>query len=259
VRDRIAQFEGAHDLLVFFPLISITLSEAALFGGRVELALWGHFLTLLGCVFVPLVVEDGSVSQVFALISVFRLINIGVPPFVDNTLSFIAVVYVLVSPAVYVIARRGRTHPIREHPRFALVGLIPAVLAGGVLAEIEYAILQPESLVPALTPTTGMTIVGVMLFVGVIEEVIYRGLLQPFLQERVGRWGGILATALLYGTMHSAYGDLAPIAFAVGFGVLVGYLYDRTDSMAHVVLIHGSLNVFLFALIPLNGSMFAAL
>jgi len=43
------------------------------------------------------------------------------------------------------------------------------------------------------------------------------------------------------------------VAFAFGLGLLLGVIYDATDSLLLVVLIHGTLDVFLFAVFPLRG------
>ncbi|MFB6198961.1 MAG: hypothetical protein ABEI52_11960, partial [Halobacteriaceae archaeon] len=74
---------GALDLSALFnpsliiPLYSIIISEIALYYGRLDIALWGHFLTLLYCALGTLVFEDIDLLQVFALVPLLRHVNLG--------------------------------------------------------------------------------------------------------------------------------------------------------------------------------------
>lgn len=256
MRDRLPDRTGAWSPAVLLPALLITFSELALLYDRIDLALWGHFLTLLGCVFAPLVLDDEPMLQAFALVPVFRLINLGMPVFVELTIYWLPLVYGPLFPAIYVVATRSDTPAILERPRRAALGLLPAIALGALLAELEYAVIRPDALVPAWTPANVAVVVVVMfVFVGAVEELLYRGILQPPLQRRVGRAGGILVASALYGMMHAAYGSPAEIVLATGIGALLGVIYDVTESMTLVTVIHGSLNVFLFAVIPLQGSL----
>lgn len=258
-RDRLPGRQRLRTVAVLLPLVMITLSEAALFAGRTDLALLGHFLTLLVCSFAPLFFDDESLILAFGLVSLFRLINLGSSTFVQESLYFLPLPYAFLFPAVYIIVTQRDGPVLREKPRHALLGLLPAIVLGAALAEIEYRILTPESLIPVLSIENLAVVALVMFaFVGLIEEILYRGILQPSLQDYTGRSNGIILTAVLYGMMHSAYGSPLEIAFAVGLGMTLGLLYDVTDSLALVTIVHGTLNVFLFAILPLRGSVVAA-
>lgn len=255
IRTRFPNADAVGHVAVLVPLVTIALSESALYYDRLGLALWGHFLTFLGSIVAPLVVDEHPVIEAFALISLFRLVNLGLPVFFEQTLYVLPVVYLLMLPAIYVLLSQGRAAAIRETRRHVALGFLPAIGLGWILAEVEYTILQPEALIPTLGigQVAVLTIVMVPL-VGVVEEVMYRGILQPPLQDRLGRWPGIFVTAGLYGVMHAVYGIPAEIAFGVGVGVALGVLYDRAESITLVALVHGSLNVFLFGVIPILRS-----
>jgi membrane protease YdiL (CAAX protease family) len=242
--------------VVVLPVIAITLSEIALYAGRTDLALWGHFPTLLGCVFGPLAVDDEPMLVAFALVPIFRLVNLGMPVFFELTIYWFPLVYMPLFPAIYVVATQADTPEILTNPKLAAAALLPGAAMGALLAEIEYAIIQHDALVPAWTLTDLAFIAFVMFgFVALVEELVYRGILQRALQNRIGRTGGLLIASFLFGMMHSAYGTPAEIAFASGIGLVLGLIYDATDSIVLVTVIHGTLNVFLFAVIPLRGSI----
>lgn len=240
---------------ILLPTLAITATEASLYFGYTGLALWGHFLTLLGCVFGPLVLDDDPMLQMFALVPVFRLVNLGMPTFFELTLVWFPFVYAPLFPAIYVVANGDGVPPIPFDLRDAVRWALPAVVLAAILAEIEFAIIRPEALVPAWTFADAALLAVVMVgFVGLVEELVFRGLLQRALEERLGRWTGLLLASGVFGMMHSAYGTPYELLFAAGIGLLFGLIYDATDSILAVTLVHGMLNVFLFGVIPLGGS-----
>jgi hypothetical protein len=78
-----------------------------------------------------------------------------------------------------------------------------------------------------------------VVFVGpFVEEMTYRGLgftlIAPF-----GTWTAILATGVLFGAAH---GLLVALPALVAFGIVVGWLRSRTESIYPTVLVHGAFN-----------------
>ena len=71
-----------------------------------------------------------------------------------------------------------------------------------------------------------------------VEELTYRGLgvglLLPF-----GPWIAILSTGVLFGAAHGLVAGLPVLAF---FGIVVGWLRVRTDSVYPGMLLHGTFN-----------------
>lgn len=249
--------EPYRDPALVVPLLAVVASELFLFAGHTNLALWGHFLALLACALGPLVVDDVELLQVFALVPVFRLVNLGMPVFVELTLLWFPLVYAPLVPAMVLVARRQGLVTPSLPDRRALLLLPPGVVASAVLAEIEYTIIRPDALIPTWSVPQLLLISLVMIcFVGFVEEFVYRGALQRALQRRVGPLGGLVVASALFGLMHSAYGLPGEIAFAAGIGLLFGLLYDATDSLLVIAVVHGTLNVFLFAVIPIHGALF---
>jgi membrane protease YdiL (CAAX protease family) len=99
-----------------------------------------------------------------------------------------------------------------------------------------------------------MITVVMVCFVGFVEEYLFRGILQGTLQQELGRWPGIVLASAVFGLMHSGYGVPAELLFAGVIGFVFGVLYDYLDSLVFVTIVHGVLNVFLFAVYPIKGS-----
>jgi hypothetical protein len=94
----------------------------------------------------------------------------------------------------------------------------------------------------------------IMVFcVGLVEELVFRSLIQTRLEGLFGTTVGLIATSLLFGLMGSAYGTVSGVLFASLVGLILGYMFIKTRSLPFVALTHGLVNVFLFSLIPLLG------
>lgn len=240
------------------PVIGIVISETLLYFGYTTAALWGHVLTLLVCTLAPLRLSDQTETfAAFALVPLFRLVNLGMPVFFELTVYWFPLIYGPLIPALFLLMRRQA--PVDPDLRVRRAGLLLVPLAipmSVVLAEIEFRILRPDALIPTWDPIQLAAITIVMVgFVGLVEELLFRGVLQRTLQSRLGRWSGLALTSVVFGLMHSGYGIPAELAFAGGIGILFGLIYDWTDSIALVAVIHGVLNVVLFAVIPMQGSV----
>jgi len=308
------------------------MSEIALFFQREKYTIWVYFMLLFALSLAPLFLEgETPLFQAFALIPVFRLVNLTMPVFIEMTLFWLPLIYGPFIPVfIYlglqasaddqgssptnqsgVSASRGANESLNEEvdrigdglpwwlggPRsgklrqvfgrirqsFArpnknlsllhsilywitrglLVVLLPLVaiaILGSLFAlivysaEIQYRTLTPTPLVPSLN-LYQLTVLSVIMigFVGFVEELLFRGVLQKTLERRLGVFPGLLLASGIFGLMHSAYGAPMGIVFAGGIGLLLGIVYDITDSLGLVSIGHGMMNVFLFGIIPLTG------
>lgn len=70
---------------------------------------------------------------------------------------------------------------------------------------------------------------------GIFEEWLFRGVLQKNLATVISRKSAIVISALIFGFMHV---DPGQTVFAFGFGLIAGYLFDKTGSIWFGVLIH---------------------
>ena len=89
--------------------------------------------------------------------------------------------------------------------------------------------------------------------VGLVEEFIFRSVLQTRFTRVFGAGTAIALSGILFGLMHSGYGLSYEILYTFFVGILMGYLFYKTKSLPLIALVHGSLNVFLFGFIPHMG------
>lgn len=88
---------------------------------------------------------------------------------------------------------------------------------------------RPQALVDAINnPLDLIALVGVVV-VGapIVEELFYRGVVQPSLVRRFGPIVGIGITGVIFGAVHFSLVDLAPLSVVgIGFGILA-HKYGR--------------------------------
>lgn len=96
---------------------------------------------------------------------------------------------------------------------------------------------------------SALIILSAVLIAPVLEEAIFRGLLQSVLVEWFGpsmRWGVVLVAAMLFALVHiSAVPEGAEVQVLFGlfvFGGVLGWLYERTGSLWPSIMVHIGFN-----------------
>ncbi|HHV25258.1 MAG: CPBP family intramembrane metalloprotease [Methanosarcina sp.] len=241
------------------PITAITLIELLIFGGRLKEASIAYTLLLLALSYsiaTMKIHEIRKIYQALLLLTIFRLVNFSMPIFFERNLySFVFIYAPLAIPITLATVHQKMTYEKkRDTLRKIRIYLPLAVLAGLVFGQVEYALVGAREFIPDLSMKNLLILIIIMVFlVGLIEELIFRSILQTSLEEFLGPAGGIFLSSLLFGMMHSAYGTAYEIVYTFLVGGFLGYLFYRTRSLLLVVMIHGSINVFLYGIIPHTG------
>ena len=99
-------------------------------------------------------------------------------------------------------------------------------------------------------------------FVGLSEELMFRGILLQALRHRMAIWPAILVTSLLFGAIHSlnvfATGHLLTAVVQSGAALLSGLLFIairlRTGSLWPAIIIHGLWDFGIFTMGAAGGA-----
>lgn len=124
--------------------------------------------------------------------------------------------------------------------RFSARGLNPALLLWAfVLIFAVGVVLEPLlRLLPELSLDVGRgfwTILSLVLFAPVFEELICRGVVLGSLHARYGVVTAWLVSSLFFGVLH---GQPAQVIGASVIGLILGFVYLATDSMWSVMILH---------------------
>ncbi|MEA1984318.1 MAG: type II CAAX endopeptidase family protein [Euryarchaeota archaeon] len=252
-------------LILALPILAIAIAEWRFFVGDIYISTWIHVITLVSIAISTIWLsggdEEGSACQArvlpalqaLLLLPLLRLVNISMPVFFELTLYQFIFIYTPMIIPIVLIARS-------QHFTYAQLGLtsdriwiyLPVSLAVGLLvAGGEYMTIHPGYLIPELSGINLLKLILVMLlFVGLVEELIFRSVLQTRLESVLGEWGGLIVASVLFGLMHSGYGTPYEMFYTALVGLLLGYMFQRTRSLPLVAMTHGFANVFLFGVIP---------
>ncbi len=123
---------------------------------------------------------------------------------------------------------------------WAIQGEAVDVIAHDTLAQLVKSPVGPWLVVMSIQ---------VVLITPLLEEVMYRGILQRTLMSLdVGRWTGIVITSVVFVTMHvgAARWHALPALFVLSLGF--GWAYARTGRLAAPIAMHITFNALNLAL-----------
>jgi membrane protease YdiL (CAAX protease family)/tetratricopeptide (TPR) repeat protein len=123
-------------------------------------------------------------------------------------------------------------------------------LSGIAFGVLEYWILRPDPLVDTFEWTALLWPALILLIsTGLLEEMIFRGLLQRASLDVLGVWG-IGYIAILFAVLHTGYKSLLDVLFVAAVGLFFGWVVHRTRSLLGVTLAHGLTNIVLLLVLP---------
>ena len=89
------------------------------------------------------------------------------------------------------------------------------------------------------SPAYIATVIGVVLIAPLVEEVLYRGLLQRALRGfGIGPWPAVIATSAAFALMHLGSADAHALAALFVLSLAFGWAYERTGRLIAPVLMH---------------------
>ena len=89
------------------------------------------------------------------------------------------------------------------------------------------------------TPQQRVFFVLMGVIAAIPEETIFRGIMQPTLQRKVGRWPGILLTAVIFAVYHIHFQFALPrIISHTCWGLILGLLRERTGTLWAPAIAH---------------------
>ncbi|MBA7669940.1 hypothetical protein ES703_78080 [subsurface metagenome] len=131
--------------------------------------------------------------------------------------------------------------------KYVLMGIAIGIPIGTA----EYFVLLPAPAFPTFEVTYLLRdVVYMVCFVGLGEELLFRGLVQRDLMKALGWKQGILLASLMFAVMHLTWRSIPELFFVFGAGLLLGYIYYRTKSLTAPIVAHGVGNVMLVAVMP---------
>ncbi|MCP8307143.1 MAG: CPBP family intramembrane metalloprotease [archaeon] len=253
-------FGGDVIFRLLYIVVILSLAEEVLLNSA--FAWYGLALAFLGFVLLPLsgaILESKGeearvVLEVCGLLFATRIVFSPFPIHLLMSASILPAIYTLVMIGIIFylwfrripLARVGFKHSVIRLPFQILAG----ISIGAILGLIEYPILRPQpvDIGPNMLHNALYLVITMMVFVGLTEELLFRGLLQNHMQGFMSRWQAVHLASLIFALFHIGWLNPLEIIFAYGAGVVFGYLLIKTDSLMVPTLTHGFGNIMLYTL-----------
>jgi len=210
-------------------------------------------LTLLG-LHVVTEARESELYLAIAVLPLIRILSTTMPLVVPSEADWFALVNVPLIVGT-VVAARSLGYGRRELG--LRLGYVPlqffVTSAGLVIGPVERLIIQPPAIAANLSAhAIAWPMVSLLLFTGLSEELLFRGVLLTAAVRTLGPWRGILLASLLFALMHIGWHSALDVAFVFGVGVFFAAVAHRTGSILGTSLAHGLANILLFIILPLR-------
>ncbi|KKH47195.1 CPBP family intramembrane glutamic endopeptidase [Methanosarcina sp. 1.H.A.2.2] len=247
-------------LFTAVPVLSITFAELLIFSGRMGAAVWLHIGTVIALSLSNIVIKEPEINkihQALMLLPVLRLVNLSMPIFFNTTLYTFIFIYGPLAIPVLVIAIHQR-QPLEQMGvtlKHITAYILLSIPLGFLLGLGEYLTIQTGALIPDLSFENLLKLTLIMVFfVGLVEELIFRSILQTRLEQALSSREALLISSFLFGLMHSGYGTFNEILYTGFVGFIMGFAFYKTKSLPFIATLHGFVNVFLFGVLPIHLS-----
>ena len=175
-----------------------------------------------------------------------------------EALTLIPLWLALVVAVVAVSRWRGTGRPRRDfglsaRPIDAVVGFPVGVLTQVIFVPLLYVPVQwifghhdlnkPAKDLTNTATGAGLALLAVLVIIGapVFEELFFRGLLMRSFQARVNDGVALLVSATLFGVAHF---QLLQLPGLILFGLVAGYLAQRTGRLGASIFAHAGFNAY---------------
>jgi membrane protease YdiL (CAAX protease family) len=245
-------------LYIAVPVLCIAIAELLIFFGRIEIAIYVHIAILFSLCVSNIFIKDPKIHKIYMplmLLPVLRIVNLSMPVFSKMTLYTFVLYYtpLAIPVAAIVISQRNSLAEMGFTTKHLLTYMVLAVPLSFLIGLGEYLTIRPGYLIPDLSFENLLMLTFIMVFfVGLVEELIFRSILQSRLEQALSMPEALLITSFLFGLMHSGYGTYYEMLYTSFVGLVIGLIFYKTRSLPFIAVLHGLVNVFLFGILPLH-------
>ena len=221
---------------------------------------YGIVLCLLVTITIFIIISAITMDKIFvicaeslALIPIYVLFTSSLPWFFIDQQFLLPAVYSIILALCFWHMHEHNIQPksigLKKDKllKYALIGTVIGIFTG----QIEYLVLQPSPAFPTFELKYLIRdLIYMTFFVGIGEEILFRGLIQNDLVNAFGTKKGIIGQAFLFGVMHMTWRSPLELIFTFFAGLLFGILYHKTGSLTAPIVFHGVNNTVLVAILP---------
>ncbi len=136
-----------------------------------------------------------------------------------------------------------------------ILGTFPLCLIFIALNQLQLDSLQKirqvlhQTLGPSLSKHHWTDLFVLAAIAGISEEILFRGVIQPWMEDSWGLMAGLLASSVLFGLVHAVTALYFMMATMVSIYLGLYLDYDNTRNLLTPIIIHGLYDFFAFVVI----------
>jgi len=254
------------NFLFVFALFLLVVEEVVMAFVDPILGLSLSFMGAVVVVIVPYVMKSKQevtvAMQCFSLLFLSRVAMTVVPALILSPPVLLVVVYsvYLSICAVYIVERRLSLKDVGFRASSVRNQVFGGLTLGVTMGAVEFAILTPDIsryLLFGEFSAAALSCVFVIMFffVGLGEELLFRGLVQTSLEKVFSKpLTSVVVVSFLFTVMHTAYvtslEKTLELAYVFVAATVIGYSFMKTRSLLLPLIAHGTANTILFGILP---------
>jgi len=198
-----------------------------------------------------------SLLIVLTLAPLIRILSLVMPLVHFPRIQWFTIISIAVYLSIIIIIRQqklalkdhGLRWPKRKHIPIE-IGIVILAIPFGVM---EYLILRPAPLISSFSAEDIlMAILILFIATGLMEEIIFRGILQKKTMDMMGAWQGMLFVTILFAGLHIGNLSFLDVLLVFFIGGLYAVVVNITKSIIGVTVSHTMVNIMLFIVCPLT-------
>ncbi|MGD0354800.1 MAG: type II CAAX endopeptidase family protein [Dehalococcoidia bacterium] len=214
-----------------------------------------YSLILTAFVVQSVFIEDaGKRNLVLALglVPMVRIMSLALPLGQLSIVFRFPIIYApLLAAAIAVILVTGlKPAQVGLTLRYWPWQIVGGIISGAAIGLIEYLIVGTSPLINTFSlQSVWLPALILIVTTGLVEELIFRGILQKLSERAMGRQG-IIFVSLIFAVLHSGFYSWGDVVFVFFVALFFAAAVKRTGSLLGAILAHGTANAVLFLIAP---------
>ena len=196
-----------------------------------------------------IIIPDGLLLGEFNTQALERILNMH-----QGEIGIISTVLIVAGYAVFMkLIKKSFKKEIRLSPAGAGGVFSAATLGVAALFAVSIGLSVLYSLFPSLSSYSNsgelsdmmesgnmvLTVLNVTVFTGIVEEILFRGLIYNTLKKAIPTPLAVFMSAIIFGAAHM---NIEQFFYTALLGALLCFIYDRYDSIIPPIILHASFN-----------------
>ncbi len=214
-----------------------------------------YSLILIAFIVQSVFIADSSKRNLvlaLSMVPLVRIMSIALPLGQLSLVFRFPLIYApLLAAAIAVMLVTGlKPTEVGLNLRYWPLQIIGGIISGAAIGLTEYLIIGTSPLINTFSlQSVWLPALVLIVTTGLVEELIFRGILQKLSERAMGRQG-IIFVSLIFAVLHLGFYSWGDVVFVFFVALFFAATVKRTGSLLGAILAHGTANAVLFLIAP---------